>query len=113
MNKRTTVTTVNFPQPFTLRGLIDETVPAGSYMIETDEVLIDDLSFAAYRCTESRIHLPPLLEGETADRIIIADAGELSGAAGSGDDGAATGTKEAASSCWPLLQEPSHTLPLG
>jgi hypothetical protein len=47
---RTTRTTVLFKQPFTL-GESDEKHPAGSYAIETDEELLEGVSFPAYRRT--------------------------------------------------------------
>lgn len=45
---RTTKTTVTFRHPFKL-GNADELHPAGSYSIETDEELLQDVSFPAYR----------------------------------------------------------------
>jgi len=45
---RTTRTTVTFKRPFNL-GAVDESYPAGSYSIETDEELLQEVSFPAYR----------------------------------------------------------------
>jgi len=45
---RTTKTTVTFTRPFSLSGF-DGEQPAGSYSVETDEELIEDVSFPAYR----------------------------------------------------------------
>jgi hypothetical protein len=36
--------TVTFRRPFTVTG-VDEVQPAGTYMVETDEELLEDLSF--------------------------------------------------------------------
>lgn len=47
---RTTRTTVTFQYPFKL-GDPDQSYPAGSYSIETDEELLLDVSFPAYRRT--------------------------------------------------------------
>lgn len=47
---RTTRTTVIFQRPFKL-GEQDDIYPAGSYSIETDEELLADVSFPAYRRT--------------------------------------------------------------
>jgi len=48
MSTRTTIKTVTFRKPFSLPGHL-QAFPAGQYSIETDEELIPDLSFAAYR----------------------------------------------------------------
>lgn len=55
---RTTSTSVTFMRPFTLSGF-DSPQPAGTYVVETDEERIEDLSFLAYRRTGTRIQLPP------------------------------------------------------
>lgn len=47
---RTTRTTVTFKHPFKL-GDPDQSYPAGNYSIETDEELLLDVSFPAYRRT--------------------------------------------------------------
>lgn len=47
---RTTRTMVTFKHPFKL-GDLDDSHPAGSYSIETDEELLQDVSFPAYRRT--------------------------------------------------------------
>jgi hypothetical protein len=57
MNLRTTSRTITFAQPFSLPGL-DETQPAGTYTIQTDEELIEGLSFLAYRRVATVIFLP-------------------------------------------------------
>jgi hypothetical protein len=48
MTTRTTKKTVTFRRPFNLSGF-DGEQPAGSYSVETDEELLEDLSFPAYR----------------------------------------------------------------
>ena len=48
MTTRTTKKTVTFTRPFSLSGF-DGEQPAGSYSVETDEELLDGVSFAAYR----------------------------------------------------------------
>jgi hypothetical protein len=57
MIKRTTTRTITFAHPFVLDG-IDEVQPAGSYTVETDEELIQTLSFPAYRSTGTWVRLP-------------------------------------------------------
>ena len=48
MTMRTTKSTVTFTRPFSLTGF-DGEQPAGSYSVETDEELLDGVSFPAYR----------------------------------------------------------------
>ena len=48
MTVRTTRTTISFSQPFKLRD-VDDIQPAGDYLLDTDEELIEGLSRLAYR----------------------------------------------------------------
>jgi hypothetical protein len=57
MSLRTTSKTVTFARPFSLDGL-DESQPAGSYTVQTDEEPIEGLSFLAYRRVATVIFLP-------------------------------------------------------
>ncbi|KAB2865976.1 MAG: hypothetical protein F9K43_16555 [Bauldia sp.] len=56
MTIRTTRKTVTFARPFSLAG-IDGVNPAGAYEVDTDEEVIDNLSFLAYRRVATTIHL--------------------------------------------------------
>jgi len=47
MLTRTRNSTVTFQRPFTLAGL-DKLLPAGIYLVETQEELLQSLSFIAY-----------------------------------------------------------------
>ena len=49
---------MTFTRPFSLRGTVGPQ-PAGSYVVETDEELIEGLSFPAYRRVATTIFLPP------------------------------------------------------
>jgi len=53
---KTTKQTVTFAQPFLLPTLGEEQ-PAGSYLIEIDEELIQSLSFIAYKRVRTTIYL--------------------------------------------------------
>ena len=55
MTTRTARKTVTFTQAFELSGIGIQ--PAGSYEIETDEELIDDISFLAWRRIATTIHI--------------------------------------------------------
>jgi hypothetical protein len=57
MSTRTITKTVTFRRPFAMRG-IDGMHPAGTYLVETDEELIEPLSFTAYRRLSTAIQLP-------------------------------------------------------
>ena len=56
MTTRTTTNTVTFRNPFILDSH-NETQPAGDYVVESDEELIDGLSFPAFRRTLTLLHL--------------------------------------------------------
>jgi hypothetical protein len=48
MTIRTSSRTIRFRNPFLIEGF-EEELPAGTYVVETDEELIEGISFAAYR----------------------------------------------------------------
>ena len=57
MSTRTTVTSVTFQRSFTLSAL-EGAQPAGTYRLVTEEEQISDLSFVAFRRTETLLYLP-------------------------------------------------------
>jgi hypothetical protein len=56
MTMRTTKETVTFARPFRL-GELSEQFPAGRYSIETDEELLEGVSFPVYRRTATMMQL--------------------------------------------------------
>jgi len=56
MTTRTSKKTVTFRRPFVLGGL-DMVLPAGAYGVETDEELLEGISFPAYRRVLTVMHL--------------------------------------------------------
>jgi hypothetical protein len=54
---RTTLSNVYFARPFTLSA-VEGTQSAGNYTVETEEELLDGLSFPAYRRLRTIILLP-------------------------------------------------------
>ncbi|MDH3472732.1 MAG: hypothetical protein OEM59_03480 [Rhodospirillales bacterium] len=56
MTTRTSKKTVTFRRPFVLGGF-DEVLPAGAYIVETDEELLEGISFPVYRRVSTLIHL--------------------------------------------------------
>jgi hypothetical protein len=76
MTTRTRRKLVTFAQPFLLRA-IDSVVPAGAYKVDTDEELIDGLSFLAYRRTATWIHLPSITTKSGSSQMILVQPSEL------------------------------------
>ncbi len=83
MTRRTSSTTVTFTRPFLLSG-IDGVQPAGTYTVETDEELLQALSFPAYRRVATLMFLPspPGRAASAAGlaRVANIDPGELAAA---------------------------------
>lgn len=71
--------TVTFAHPFSLSG-IEEVQPAGTYLVETDEELLDGLSFPAYRRLATLLTLPPRPGRVDPVRIVPIDPLELEAA---------------------------------
>ena len=57
MTNRITTRTVTFRHPFTIEGF-DGWQPAGSYVVEMEEELIQELSFPVWRRLHTAIRLP-------------------------------------------------------
>jgi hypothetical protein len=58
MTMRTSQKTVTFRRPFSLSGM-DKVQPAGTYTVETNEELLEGVSFPAWRRTATTILLRP------------------------------------------------------
>src|SRR5258708_14301930 len=76
MSIRTTSSTVRFSRPFILTG-IGGKKPAGSYTVETDEELLQNVSVPAYRRISTLIRLPPRPDSTELARIVDLDPVEL------------------------------------
>ena len=79
MTVRTTSKTVTFMHPFNLSGT-DEVQPAGTYTVETDEELLEPLSFPAYRRISTLIRLSARTTGTVLTQIVETNPVELAGA---------------------------------
>lgn len=79
MSARTTRRTVIFAKPFTL-GDFDEVLPPGPYDVETDEELLEGLSFRAYRRTLTLFHLPVESGSRGLSRTLTIDPSVLDAA---------------------------------
>lgn len=76
MTVRTTSKTVTFAHPFNLSGM-DETQPAGTYTVETDEELLQTSSLPAYRRISTLMRLPARPRGPIVTQIVEVNPLEL------------------------------------
>ena len=76
MATRTTHETILFKHLFSLSSVEGE-LPGGSYLIETEEELIDTLSFAAYRWIATTIILPSLESNTRMKQVVTIDPLDL------------------------------------
>ena len=79
MTTRTTAQTVTFQHPFRLTAA-DEILPMGRYVVETDEELVETLSFPVYRRISTFIRLPGRPGSSELSRLIAIDPAELAAA---------------------------------
>jgi hypothetical protein len=79
MTIRTTRKTVTFRRPFSLSA-IDEVQPSGTYTVDTDEELIDGLSFLAYRRVATLLHLPSTSSRVGVTELVTVNPSELEAA---------------------------------
>jgi molybdopterin-guanine dinucleotide biosynthesis protein len=79
MTIRTTRTTVSFSQPFKLKDL-DDIQPAGDYILDTDEELIEGLSRLAYRRIATLLHLPSTSRPQSHTEVVSVNPAELAAA---------------------------------
>ena len=74
MSIRTTSSTIRFSRPFVLTGIAGEQ-PTGSYTVETDKELLQNVSVLAYRRVSTLTGLPPWPGSTELARIV--DLGPL------------------------------------
>jgi len=79
MTLRTIQKQVTFRRPFSLRG-VDRVQPPGTYTVETEEELIESLSFAAYRRVATTMFLPFRAGGTTSGEVAVVDPADLEAA---------------------------------
>ena len=79
MATRTTHATILFKHPFSL-GSIEGELPAGTYLVETEEERLDTLSFAAYRRIATTIILPSLGSSSRMRQVVTIDPLDLTAA---------------------------------
>ena len=79
MTTRITQRTIRFGSAFRLTGL-DAALPAGDYRVETEEELLQELSFPAYRRIATRLFLPRAPGSSILEEVVSVDALELEAA---------------------------------
>jgi hypothetical protein len=79
MTMRTSSKTITFLHPFKLSG-VDDVQPAGRYVVETDEELIQGVSFPVYRRLSTLLRLAGSPGSTESARIIDIDPAELAAA---------------------------------
>jgi hypothetical protein len=79
MHTRTITKSVTFGQPFELDG-IDGIQPAGTYVTETEEELLEALSFPAWRRLSTSIFLPRTAANPMSDQVATIDPAALDAA---------------------------------
>ncbi len=79
MTIRTTKRTITFRKPFTL-GDATERLPAGAYVVATDEERLEGLSFPAYRRILTVMSPQPEPGGSALTRALTIDPAELDAA---------------------------------
>jgi hypothetical protein len=76
MSILTSQSTVTFTRPFRLDG-VDERQPAGEYLVDIDQELIEGLSFLAYRRVAALVHIPAISQSQTWSQVITVAPAEL------------------------------------
>ena len=76
MTMRTSNKTVNFAHPFLLKG-VDRVLPPGEYRVATDEELIQELSFPAYRRVATMIFVPAQSHNASSIEMVSIDPRDL------------------------------------
>jgi len=76
VSTRTTNETITFKHPFKMSEL-DEVQPAGRYVVETNEELIQSLSFPVYRRLSTLIHLAGRPNSSELARVVDIDSAKL------------------------------------
>lgn len=83
MTTRVTQSIICFSSPFSLPG-IDEPQPAGDYLVDHDEELLESGSRLAWRRVGTYIHLPAIGSQQTKQQLVrinpsLLDAARLKG----------------------------------
>jgi hypothetical protein len=67
---RSSETTVTFIHPFAIEG-IEGRQPAGNYIVDTEEELVEGLSFPVWHRIQTSIRLPKRLDGSLTEEVTL------------------------------------------
>ncbi|MFM9943583.1 MAG: hypothetical protein ACKVP7_29300 [Hyphomicrobiaceae bacterium] len=76
MTERTTRAAVVFRHPTMIEG-VDRQLPAGTYLVETDEEQIEGLSFVAYRRVQTTMLVPADTEANAGRQVVVIEPAAL------------------------------------
>lgn len=79
MTNRNTTRTVTFRHPFVVAG-IDGLQPAGSYIVEMEDELLQSLSFPAWRRIRTAIRIPRHPGSSVTEQVAPIDPAEIDAA---------------------------------
>ena len=67
---RTSRTTVTFNHPFAIEG-VEGWQPAGNYIVDAEEELVEGLSFPVWHRIQTSIRLPKRLDGSLTEEVTL------------------------------------------
>tara|TARA_B110000977_G_C10797133_1_gene384839 strand:+ start:338 stop:610 length:273 start_codon:yes stop_codon:yes gene_type:complete len=79
MRERKSETRIDFAHSFVIKSH-NETFPAGSYVLESYDELIDGISFIAYRTLQTFMRISTAKNGVVTQRILEVDRAEIDAA---------------------------------
>ncbi|MFC3676788.1 hypothetical protein [Ferrovibrio xuzhouensis] len=79
MSARSTETTITFLHPFSL-SVLDKPLPAGRYLVITEEDEIAGVSFQAFHRTATLLHLPAIGGSSSMQQLVTVNPDELEAA---------------------------------
>lgn len=79
MSVRSTENTVTFANPFHVKGL-DEPQPAGTYLVVTEEELLESVSFPVWHRVATHLHLPAVNAPAMMRQAVAIDPADLAAA---------------------------------
>jgi hypothetical protein len=79
MTIRTESKIVSFQEPFTLRN-VDGIQPAGDYLVDVDDELIEGINHSVYRRVATRFHIPCMSSPQPTKQVVAVNQTDLDAA---------------------------------
>lgn len=76
MPERSTETTITFNNAFHVKGL-EGPQPAGTYLVVTEEILLDGVSFPVWQRTATLLHVPAITAPAVMRQVFAIDSEDL------------------------------------